>query len=150
MWVFPVGKRKEDDAKSQRIVRVRLLSVKWFCSHIDTQYHSDGPEDAWKLKDDALRWTLADQTWSTLPFRHGGPYFTWKENTHSGLFREPIWYAQCFKTTQIASSLRAKRATLIFWKTFGETFLPLIISCKFLVILGIYSIKESPRIWKNF
>ena len=56
----------------------------------------------------------------------------------------------CLKTTRKVSFWRVKRATLISGKTFGYTFWPLMNSCKFLVSLGIYSIKESPRIWKNF
>ena len=35
-------------------------------------------------------------------------------------------------------------------ETFGESFLPLKNSFKFFQILGIYSIKWSERIWKNF
>ena len=39
---------------------------------------------------------------------------------------------------------------IIFEKTLVNAYFTLIDSFEFLQILGIYSIKESPRIWKNF
>ena len=46
-----------------------------------------------------------------------------------------------FKNCQKVSFLRAKQATLISKKTFGESILPLVNSFRFFQILGIYSVK---------
>ena len=59
-----------------------------------------------------------------------------------------IWpVTQCLKTAKKVSFKRAKRATLISKKTlWWIVFAP----CKFFQILGIYSVKWTERIWKNF